>query len=54
MAEYPQIELQPPSALQRTYRCPSTAARASGQSQGIQPTVTRPGPHWWPWWHAAG
>ena len=47
-----QIELQP-SARQDTYRCP-LLARAGSQSQGVQPTVTRPGAHSWPWWHCSG
>jgi Trypsin-like peptidase domain len=34
-----------PSERQRTHKWPSFSALASGQSQGIQPTVTRPGPH---------
>jgi hypothetical protein len=35
-----------PAALQRTQRCPGLdAASAPGQSQGIQPTVIRPGAH---------
>ena len=35
------MEAQPSAALHRTYRWPSWAALASGQSQGIQPTLER-------------
>ncbi len=35
-----------PAARQRTHRCPWPGSRAAaGQSHGIQPTMTRPGPH---------
>lgn len=41
---------------QLTYLCPKPAplCRTGGQSQGIQPTVTRPGPHGWPSEHSIG
>jgi hypothetical protein len=52
---YPQIDEQPGSR-QLTYLCPMPAlfCCAGLQSQGIQPTVTRPGPHGCPWWHCSG
>jgi hypothetical protein len=40
-----QISRQP-AARQRTHRCPWPGSRtAAGQSHGIHPTMTRPGPH---------
>jgi hypothetical protein len=40
-----QIEVQPGSAWHRTHKWPMFAACPAGHTHGIQPTVTRPGPH---------
>jgi hypothetical protein len=54
LGEY-QIDRQP-SVRQLTYLCPMPApfCCAGWQSQGIQPTVTRPGPQGCPWLHWVG
>jgi hypothetical protein len=49
-----QIERQPGEARQRTHRWRLWLACAFAHSHGVDPTITSPGPHSWPWWHAAG